>query len=340
MPGSPDRVSRSCEKKPTLHLRTSWVGIIANANSGIGRGRARVKALAQALEAHGIDSEIAWTQDERGELVKRANADGACRCLTAVGGDGTIAGLLNERPCVPITVFPAGTENLFASQFRLKPNPLLAAKTIAEGRIIPIDLGSANDRRFSLMAGFGFDADVITRHHLLRSRQDGQVSSTHRLAYVRSILASSWEYRFPVVAARVLDSDQPEVTYEGAMVLVFNLPRYALGLPVAPQSDLEDGWLDLIVFRNPGPLQMLRYLWMVVRGIHLNKPDVVHRRVRKVEISAIDGVKTPVQLDGDPNGFIDSRETRMIQVLPNALEVVVPSAWPDARGSARFAAAN
>jgi len=30
--------------------------------------------------------------------------DGACKCLVAVGGDGTVAALINEQPDVPIAV--------------------------------------------------------------------------------------------------------------------------------------------------------------------------------------------------------------------------------------------
>ena len=67
----------------------------------------------------------------------------------------------------------------------------------------------------------------------------------------------------------------------GTTVFVFNLPRYALGLPFVPVAREDDGWLDLVVFRNPGPFQAFYYLWKVVCGIHLHDPSVFHRRVRK-----------------------------------------------------------
>jgi diacylglycerol kinase family enzyme len=118
-----------------------------------------------------------------------------------------------------------------------------------------------------------------------------------------------------------------EETLTGTSVFLFNLPRYALGLPFAPSARGDDGFLDLVVFRNAGPFQALYYLWLVVRGIHLQAPDVFHRRVRKVVVSAIEPV--PVQLDGDPGGYVAAGDgpdgAWTIEVLPRALDVLVPS---------------
>jgi diacylglycerol kinase family enzyme len=301
-----------------------WVGIAANANSGTGRGRARVEALAVALKARGLTPRIAWTPDERTRLVAEAGVDPACRCLVAVGGDGTVAALLNERPGVPVTVLPAGTENLFARHFRMRNRPDAVAETVARGRVARIDLGHTGGRRFSLMAGVGFDADVVTRHHAARVGATGAMRPTHRGAYVESILRSSWAYRFPPLTIEVADPGREE-TLTGSMAFLFNLPRYALGLPIAPTACAHDGLLDLVVFRDPGPFGALRYLWLVFRGLHLHREGVVHRRVGRVRISSAEAV--PVQLDGDPGGLIVPGDPAAwsVEVLPGAVDVLVPA---------------
>ena len=71
-----------------------WVGIAANRRSGIGRSRHRVERLVRALEERGLGCSIAWSLDERSQLVTLANQDPSCRCLVAVGGDGTVGALL------------------------------------------------------------------------------------------------------------------------------------------------------------------------------------------------------------------------------------------------------
>lgn len=315
-----------------------WVGIVANRASGTGSGRNLVDRLVNELARQGFQSQIAWTPEQRRQLVAKAERASGCHCLVAVGGDGTVSALVNERPKVPITVLPAGTENLAAQHFGLRRNPRAAARTVAAGHVVRTDVGSASGRRFILMTGFGFDGDVVTRHHRARVSRSGKVKPTHRAAYVEPILRSSLFYRFPRIHVSITDPGAEE-ELNGTTVFVFNLPRYALGLPFAPQAIQDDGFLDLVVFRKPGPFQALYYLWRVFRGTHLNDPGVFHRRVRRVIVSSHQTV--PVQLDGDPAGFLSpdspaqgkgepgaaqSSSDWVIEVVPGAVDVLVPAA--------------
>jgi len=315
-----------CWEDP-LPLDRGWVGIAANAASGRGKGKATVDRLAAELVRLGCEPRVAWTPLDRRRLVDASGeADSGCRCLVAVGGDGTVASLINECPGVPIAVVPAGTENLFARHFGFDRNPKRAAARIAEGQGELMDLGVADGRRFALMAGFGFDADVVGRHHAARLGRAGVLRPTHRAAYVEPVLRSSFGYRFPPLTLEAEGVDGHVETLIGTTAFVFNLPRYALGLPFAPKAQADDGWLDLVVFRDPGPLQALHYLWLVLRGLHLDRPGIVHRRIRRVSIQA--EAVVPVQLDGDPGGVVipGSDAPWIIEVLPRAIEVVVSQA--------------
>ena len=122
--------------------------------------------------------------------------DPACRCLVAVGGDGTVSALINERPVVPVTVLPAGTENLVAQHFGLRGDPEVLANTIATGSSVRVDVGQAGERRFLLMAGFGFDADTVSRHHQTRVSSSGRIRPTHRIAYVEPSSGRVFAIRF------------------------------------------------------------------------------------------------------------------------------------------------
>ncbi len=310
---------------PTSATGHGWVGIAANPASGLGSGRRRVERLVEELKRRDLRARVAWTLAERSALVAESARDPDCRCLVAAGGDGTVGALVNECPSVPITVLPTGTENLFARHFGLSRDPARLASTIALGRIASIDLGLTGGRRFALMAGIGFDADVVTRHHTARIGRAGVVRPTHRAAYVESVLLSSLKYRFPTLTISITDPCREE-TLTGTTAFLFNLPSYALGLPFVPLACGDDGWLDLLVFQDAGPFQALRYLWQVVRGVHLDCPSVYHRKVHCVVVSSTEEI--PVQLDGDPGGFViadgalDGGWTA--EVLPHAIDVLVP----------------
>jgi diacylglycerol kinase family enzyme len=278
-----------------------WIGIVANRSSGIGRGRQQVARLVLALARAGLSTEIVWTPADRAALVQRAGRDSACRCLVAVGGDGTVSALLNERPSVPMSVFPAGTENLVARQFGLRQSAAALAGTITQGHPRRVDVGEALGRRFLLMVGFGFDGDIVTRHHNARVSRSGRIRPTSRLAYVEPVLRSSFSYQFPPITVRIENDGVPEIL-TGTTVFLFNSPRYALGLPFVPGAKDDDGWLDLLIFRDPGPFKALYYLWNVFRGTHLKLPSVFHRRVKSATVTANGTV--PIQIDGDPAGFL------------------------------------
>jgi diacylglycerol kinase (ATP) len=312
----------------------SWIGIVANQHSGIGRGRQRVAKLALALERAGLCARVAWTTEERTSLVRRAQDEPDCRCLVAVGGDGTVSALLNERPRVPMTVFPAGTENLVAQQFGLRRDADALARIITQGKPRRVDVGSAGGRRFLLMVGFGFDGDVVSRHHRARLSHLGRIRPTSRLAYVLPVLQSSFSYRFPKIHVQIDNQGVPEVL-SGTTVFLFNAPRYALGLPFVPEARDDDGWLDLLIFRDPGPFKALYYLWKVFRGTHLELPSVFHRRVKSAVVTAEETV--PVQIDGDPGGDLGGRTEVdgtaggwTVEIVPQAIEVYAPE-----RGRAR-----
>lgn len=305
-----------------------WVGIVVNRNSGMGGGLRSVQRLVHALRRAGFFEQVAFTPEERSALVVRSAGDPRCRCLVAVGGDGTVSALLNEQPSVPLTVFPAGTENLVAGHFGLGRNPKALADTIASGQPVRVDVGLVGARRFLLMVGFGFDGDIVSRHHQARVSRSGSIRPTHRIAYVWPILRSSFSYRFPSITVRIADPDAEEVL-TGTTVFVFNAPRYALGLPFVPSARDDDGWLDVLVFRKPGALQALYYLWKVFCGTHLRDSSVYHRRVRHVVVSSQEQV--PVQIDGDPGGLLapqtnaDSDAGWSITVIPAAVDIMVPA---------------
>ncbi len=290
-----------------------------------------------ALKRYGLRTEIAWTPQERTALAKKATEHPRCRCLVAVGGDGTVSDLLNEQPGVPLTIFPAGTENLLAQHFGLGRDPVALAAMIASDRPIRVDVGRTLTRRFLLMAGFGFDGDVVTRHHQTRLSRTGRIRPTNRLAYVEPILRSSISYSFPQISVRIDDPGAHE-TLTGTTVLVFNVPRYALGLPFVPSARDDDGWLDLVVFRKPGPFQALYYLWKVLLGTHLDEPGVFHRQVKSVFITADDAI--PVQIDGDPGGYVlpekhpQSVDSQRV-ILPNG-RMNLDDSLPTARSSAPY----
>ncbi|PYM80205.1 MAG: diacylglycerol kinase [Candidatus Rokuibacteriota bacterium] len=289
------------------------IAIATNPYGGAPSHRRPAEALAAALARRGLEPHVFWERRKRRAALADPDLGRSWRCAVAVGGDGTVADVINEMPPgLPLAVLPAGNENLFARALGSPADPETLAAAILAGRTRRIDLGRAGRRLFSLMVGIGFDAEVA--HRVARRRRGpGSFRPVGR-----------WRYLLPILGAlRRLPPGPVEVQADGvrargAHCLVFNLPHYACALPLAGDARPDDGLLDWIVLERPGRLALARYSLAVLRSAHLGRPDVRHGRARHLRI--VGGPLAPVQLDGDPAGFTPVE----IEVLADALAVIVP----------------
>ena len=116
------------------------------------------------LQQLGIASRLLPTQ-AAGHATALARAVEGVSCVACYGGDGTLnetaAGLLGRG--IPLAFLPGGTANVMAWELGLGRDPVVAAHTLATGRVLPIRPGVVEGRPFLLMAGFGFDADAVYR---------------------------------------------------------------------------------------------------------------------------------------------------------------------------------
>jgi YegS/Rv2252/BmrU family lipid kinase len=277
------------------------------------------------------------TVTDLGRLAERAAGclqQGSLRAVIAAGGDGTVSTVANRTPCgTPIAVLPLGTENLLAKHLGMPRDPLRISQIIHAGHLVGVDAGRANGRLFMLMAGVGFDADVVRR---VDSARTGHI--TH-FSYTKPILDSIRSYQYPelrIYSQHAADSDQMELSTTARWAFVVNLPRYARGLNMAPQACGVDGLLDVCTFRRGSLVRGLVYLAAVMCGRHQSLADCVYLQARRLRIEADSEV--PYQLDGDPGGNLPLE----IEVVPRRLTLVVPGTkqswqitlWPLARTDA------
>jgi diacylglycerol kinase family enzyme len=284
--------------------------IVANPYSGSLENRRRVAALAEALGRAGFEPKELWHRSERTAELADPNHAANWNCVVAAGGDGTVADLINERPRVPIAVLPLGTENVFAQAFGFSSDEERLVSAIAQGRVRSVDLGHANGRRFSSMIGVGFDAEVIRRLALWRAHGRKLKRVTY-WSYVGRILEAIAGYSYGR-----LELEADGVRVAGTHAFVFNLPRYALGLPLAPEARDDDGRLNWVVFERPGLRNLLLYLQAAARRRHLRRNDVHHGTAVRLRITSQQPL--PVQVDGDAAGWTPVE----VDVAPAALRVI------------------
>lgn len=275
------------------------VQFIVNPVSGGFGSKPLVRKLRRFLADAGQPTEVYETRGP-GDAAATAEVLRAsdCRAVVVVGGDGTVretATAMGDTG-VPLVVLPMGTENLVAKYFQMRRDPGQLASLLLHGKPVDVDIGEMRSgqgagsvaRRFLLVAGMGFDADVVRR---LTARRKGHINHGD---YFWPIWRSFWSYHHPRFR---VDTEQG-LLYEGhGLVFIGNIPRYAIGLRILPRAHPQDGKLDVCVFACRWQLPLLRHSVNTLLRRHVSTTGVTYRQAERVRVTA--DRQVPVQLDGD-----------------------------------------
>jgi YegS/Rv2252/BmrU family lipid kinase len=177
--------------------------------------------------------------DPGGGLARQAVRAGVDLVL-ASGGDGTItacvAGVAGTG--IPLGVLPCGTGNLLARNLGL-PSSLDEALGVAlTGADRRLDVGMANGRPFVVMAGIGFDAQLLAGASEQLKKRVGWA------AYVLSAVPHLRER--PVRVTLRADNGPPQRRWANG-VIVGNVGSLRGNVRLLPDAVPDDGVLDVAV---------------------------------------------------------------------------------------------
>ena len=256
-----------------------------------------VTAVATQAPGHGM------------ELARAAAADGV-DVVFSCGGDGTINEVLNgiKGSESALAVLRGGMGDVFGKEAGIPRPPEKALRVLVDGLKYRIDVGRANERYFLLMAGVGFDAEIVKS---VPSRPKRLLGST---SYALWALAHLPRYRAKPVDL-VLDGEGMRA--DVYWLLAGNTRSYGGILDIAEQALADDGMLDAYVFEAQDPRDVVGTAASLLRGKQASRDNVTFRRVRELDVTT---PGLPVQLDGEYCG-----ETPLhLSVEPQALEVLLP----------------
>ena len=292
---------------------TSEVVVISmNPNSGATDQHTVVDKLTTCLIDHGFEVLLLTDVAEMIKVVGQ-HFGGRLRCVVAAGGDGTISLLANELPeNTPLAILPLGTENLLAKYLGVSAEPVALANMIVAGDCRQLDVGRANGKLFLVMASCGFDADVV---HRLHSNRQGHI---RHWSYAKPVVSAIRKYKYPKIRISLESNDDHQPTVDPFWAFVFNVPRYAMNLPIAAEANPEDGMLDLCTFRGGSLFRGLFYLVSVILRRHKHWTTSKTYHFKKLTMES-DG-EVPYQLDGDPGGTLPLT----IEVIKGGVTLIVP----------------
>lgn len=284
--------------------------------------------LARVCEERGWQAPmfIETTVEDNGTGQATQAIDAGADLVCALGGDGTVravaAGLVGTD--TPLGLLPGGTGNLLARNLELPLDDLAEAFRVAlDGDNRRIDVGTINvkvpgttqdqpkDYVFLIMAGVGFDADVMAQAPEDLKAQLGWA------AYVVSGLKNLDGPRFGV---RLSFDGKGEKHRDIRSVIVGNCGRLQGGIDLLPEAEIDDGALDAVVLSPKGIVGWAGVGASILTKARRGHPRVEHHRCEHMVVTLDKGQE--VQLDGDPIGpglvltFGVRRRDLVVRVLP------------------------
>ncbi len=272
-------------------------------------------ALARSFGPAGIEWNVSITK-RSGDARKQAEAalEAGVDVVAVHGGDGTVgevAGALVDTD-VPLAILPGGTANILATELAI-PGELMQACaliTTAQPATRLIDVGEADGRYFFVRAGMGIEAAMV---------EGADRAVRDRFGPLSYVVAGLRALGDPVLSRYRLVLDGREIEQEGITCVVNNAGALGPGgLRIAPQIDISDGLLDVVVLSRPDIPSLLAVAARIVIRAEPLEP-LYHWQAR--EVSVVAEPAQMVQIDGEVIG----ESTLRTRLLPQALRVVVPA---------------
>lgn len=287
------------------------VAVVAHAGKSFGDG---LLAFRQALEAAGV-TEPLWYEVPKSrkapKQVKRALDEGA-ELVIAWGGDGTVQRCIDvlAGSGVPLAIAPAGTANLLATHLEI-PQDIEQVVAIALGASRrTLDVGTINGEHFAVMAGAGFDAEM------LKEADGGLKDAVGRVAY---LWTGAKQLRATPVKTKIKVDGTTWFDDVSSCVLVGNVGGVFGGVDLFDGAEPDDGLLELGVVTADGLTDWARTLARTALGSSAKSPFVQVTRAKKIRITF--GEKVLYELDG---GDRDEVVKLKIGIEPGAITICVP----------------
>ncbi len=230
--------------------------------------------------------------------------------ILVAGGDGTVDSVLNAMMKkgikLPIAILPVGTANDFGKFIEMPQNVTEACKRIVKSKPQPVDIGKINNKYFINVASTGLFTDISQKTDVHLKNAIGKLAY-----YIKGL------EELPNFRKLKVNITSKEYNYDGEMylLLLFN-GKTAGNLNLATKADIQDGMLDLILFKAVPVIELLPLFLKVLRGDHLDSEKVVYFKTNDVLIECDEDIVTDI--DGEKGPEFPLR----VQCIKGGIEVL------------------
>jgi len=303
--------------------------VIVNPHAGNGRTEKIWPNIESALEKSIGSFEVLQTtcRGDATDLSRRILKEDAAR-IVAVGGDGHLNEVLNGfiENDLPVNAesrlsfVMTGTGCDFQRSLGISGKWQNAVAELKDAKVRKIDVGkvtyTAADktqkiRYFDNIASFGLSGavDHCLEHSRLRDYLGG--SPLFLWATIKTV------FTHPNQSIRFRIDDGPEEEICSRLGLLANGRYFGGAMHAAPEAELDDGLLDLLMLKEISVAKFLWHLPKIYKGTHLKIPEIFFQKVRK--FTAESSEQVILDIDGESPGYLAAT----FEVLPKILNLQI-----------------
>jgi YegS/Rv2252/BmrU family lipid kinase len=297
--------------------------IIANPRAGRGKVEGELSGIERVLADAGLVYRIVRTT-HAGHATEAARQalDAGERYLIAAGGDGTVHEVVNGmlRDGGPVAsdavlgIVAAGSGSDFAKSFSLPGDAVQASRRLIGDAVRTIDVGKVTfmsgssevTRYFPNIAEAGLGAAVVAR-----------TAKLPRFLGPAKYLCGFW-LTLPAFQPAVvrLSADGRSFERRAHNVVLANCRFYGGGMQISPNSEPDDGLLDVLVMAGP-KTDAFTLVPKIYKAAHLPHRNIVELRASRVRLES----DPPFRIEAD--GEVLGTTPATFEVLPKAVRLKV-----------------
>ncbi len=293
------------------------VCLIFNPVAGQSDATADLQIIRDRLTPHFDLTVYETTPDCDGEPLAQQAKQEDFAAILASGGDGTVsmvAGVLMETG-IPLGIIPRGTANAFANALELPTDIAAACDVITQGQIKAIDGGYCNGAPLILLAGVGFEAEVIEAAN--RPLKDRLGALAYWVAGVKEL------QNLKPFTVELETEDQVITTTAIAVTVANAAPATSIFAQGPAMLKADDGWLDITI------VAPTNWTGAIAASQHLLQTAIQNRPAERDDIGYLQAQRVKITTDPPQKVVLDGELAQNtpieVRCVPRGLNIYVPT---------------
>jgi len=290
--------------------------LVFNSNAAGGRKLKLINKVVSILEKeHTVELFKTQNEEHATEVFKRLSTKTFDRLIVA-GGDGSVCFAINEMIKNQslngklVGYIPAGTASILQIETQIKKRAKEICQILVSDKHKKINLARINDKYFFLMAGIGFDSEIVASIDTNIKKYLGKI-----------IFALKGFQHFLFLKKNKMQVEVDNKKIMADWILCTNSKYYAGPHSITNETNIFEKKIVAYIFRDLTRLKLIYYVWLILtKGDLTPAKSVIKIDLDKITISGINK-KLLFQVDGENCGYNKQLE---IQKTNKFINLLVP----------------